>query len=277
MQSIQDRRVRFRQLHENATAFVMPNPFDIGSARILEGLRFDALATTSSGYAYTHGFRDAEGLISREMALSHAADIVANTTLPINGDLENGFGDTPEDVAETVRGAIEAGLAGCSIEDFCLDPVNPHYDIDLAVERIKAAVDVKQRLAPDFVLTARAEARADSPEALKKIIERLNAFAQAGADCLYAPEISSADAIRQVIASIDKPLNILAGRKKFFLTRKELESFGVTRISIGGGLSRIAYGAFTAAAEKIKDGGTFGHFDETDELKDFDLFMRGRA
>ncbi|MBD8877733.1 isocitrate lyase/PEP mutase family protein [Roseibium polysiphoniae] len=277
MQTLQDRRARFMALHQETRAFLMPNPFDKGTTQILEGLRFDALATTSAGYAFSRGLKDAEGLITRDMALSHAAEIVAATTLPVNGDLENGFGDTPDEVAETVRGAIEAGLSGCSIEDFSTDPVAPFYSQELAVERIRAAVDIKKRLAPDFVLTARSEAPIADPEHLEMTIERLNAFAEVGADCLYAPELVKHDDIEAVLGRISKPLNILAGRQHFNLTRKELADMGVARLSIGSGLARIAYGAFTAAAEDMKDSGTFGCFDRAVGLSDFDPFLKGQG
>ena len=277
MATLQNRRVHFMALHQENRAFLMANPFDIGTTRILEGLRFEALATTSAGYAFSRGFKDAEGLITRDMALSHAADIVAATNLPVNGDLENGFGDSPDAVAETVRGAIEAGLCGCSIEDYSIDPRAPFYDLDLAVERIRAAADVKNRLAPDFVLTARSEAPIADPAHLEMTIQRLNAFADAGADCLYAPELVKQDDIATVLQTVTKPLNILAGRKKFHLTGKELADMGVSRISIGSGLARIAYGAFTAAAEDMKDGGTFGCFDRAEGMSDFDPFLKGRT
>ncbi|WP_417667947.1 isocitrate lyase/PEP mutase family protein [Roseibium sp.] len=277
MQSIQDRRAQFMALHQPGAAFLMPNPFDTGTAHILEGLRFDALATTSAGYAFSRGLKDAEGLITRDLALSHAEEIVSATTLPVNGDLENGFGDTPEDAAETVRGAIEVGLCGCSIEDYSTDPRHPYYDLELAVERIRAAADMKQRLAPDFVLTARSEAPIADAEHLEKTIERLNAFSKAGADCVYAPELIQHDDIVAALNKLDKPLNVLAGRKAFHMTRKELADMGVARISIGGGLARIAYGAFTAAAEDMKDSGTFGCFDRAVGMHDIDAFLRGRA
>ncbi|MEJ8475048.1 isocitrate lyase/PEP mutase family protein [Roseibium algae] len=276
MHTVQNRRVRFVELHHQKNAFLMPNPFDTGSTRILEGLRFDALATTSAGYAFSRGLKDAEGLITRDMALSHAEEIVAASSLPVNGDLENGFGDSPEDVVETVRGAIEAGLSGCSIEDFSTNPKVPFYDLELAVERIRAAVDVKNRLAPDFVLTARSEAPIPDAEHLQKTVHRLNAFADAGADCLYAPELVKYDDIIIALAQISKPLNILAGRKNFHMTRKELSDMGVARISIGSGLARIAYGAFTAAAEDMIGGGTFGCFDRAEGMNAFDPFLKGR-
>ncbi len=276
MQTAADRRSAFKSLHQAGRAFLMPNPFDIGTARVLDGLRFDALATSSAGFAWTRGVRDAEGLISRDDALSHAAEIIAATSLPVNGDLENGFGDAPEDVEETIRGAIEVGLAGCSIEDYTTDPTHPYYALDLAVERIRAGVETKARLAPDFVLTARSEGPVSTPQELQNTITRLNAFAEAGADCIYAPQLKDKDRIAAVVAAVNAPINILAGRRNFHLTRKELASLGVARVSIGAGLARIALRAFTGAAESMKDGGTFGCFEQEDEEIDFEAFMKAR-
>ena len=270
------RRAAFKALHENGRAFLMPNPFDIGSARILNGMRFDALATSSAGYAWTQGVRDAEGLISRDDALSHAADIISATSLPVNGDLENGFGHSPDDVVETVKGAIEVGLAGCSIEDYTTDPQDPYYPLDAAVERIRAAVDAKNRIAPDFVLTARSEGPVKTQHELDETIKRLNAFVEAGADCVYAPQLMEKGQISTVLAAVKAPMNVLAGRKNFHLTRKELADMGVARVSIGAGLARIALGAFVAAAEDMKDGGSFGCFDRAQGMSDFEAFMKAR-
>ncbi len=270
------RRAAFKSLHENGRAFLMPNPFDIGSARVLNGMRFDALATSSAGYAWTQGVRDAEGLISRDDALGHAADIISATSLPVNGDLENGFGHSPEDVVETVKGAIEVGLAGCSIEDYTTNPQDPIYPLEEAVERIKAAVDAKNRLATDFVLTARSEGPVKTQHELDETIKRLNAFVEAGADCVYAPQLKEKDQISAVLAAVEAPMNVLAGRKNFHLTRKELADMGVARVSIGAGLARIALGAFVAAAEDMKDGGAFGCFDRAQGMSDFEAFMKAR-
>lgn len=276
MSTIEERRARFREMHNDANAFLMPNPFGIGTAQILEGLGFDCLATTSAGHAFSLGYRDAEGFITREMALLHAAEIVNATTLPVNGDLENGFGDSPNDVADTIEGAIEAGLAGCSIEDYSQDPDNPYYSLEHSVERIAAAVETKNRIAPDFVLTARSEAPIQTPEDLAEAIKRLQAYAEVGADCLYAPDLLRIDDIKTVLGEIDKPLNLLAGRRHFNYTRKELAELGVARISIGAGLARVAYGAFVAAAESIVDGGTFAAFGEAVGFKEFDSYLKGR-
>ncbi|GAA0784454.1 isocitrate lyase/phosphoenolpyruvate mutase family protein [Roseibium denhamense] len=279
MATAADRRITFKALHQRGRAFLMANPFDIGTARILSGLRFDALATSSAGLAWTKGVKDAEGLISRDDALAHAAEIIGATSLPVNGDLENGFGDSPEAVVETVRGAIEVGLAGCSIEDYSQDPQHPFYPLDAAVERIRAAADARDRLAPDFVLTARSEGSVKTPHELSETIRRLQAFAEAGADCVYAPELKDKAQIETVLSEIGTPLNILGGRPNFHLTRKELGDMGVARISIGGGLARVALNAFTAAAETLKDGGTFGCFDQPDGAEppvDFEDFMKSK-
>jgi 2-methylisocitrate lyase-like PEP mutase family enzyme len=273
------RRSAFKALHETRKAFLMPNPFDIGSARILDGMRFDAIATSSAGFAWAQGVKDAEGLVTRDEALAHAADIISVTSLPVNGDLENGFGDSPDDVVATVKGAIEVGLAGCSIEDYSQDPQHPYYALDLAVERIKAASDFIAREAPDFVLTARSEGPVKTDHELEMTIKRLKAFADAGADCVYAPMLTDKTQITRVLNEVDAPLNILAGRKSFHLTRKELADIGVARISIGAGLARLAYSTFTAAAEDMKDGGSFGCFDreETAETPvNFEDFMKAR-
>ncbi|WP_422020398.1 isocitrate lyase/PEP mutase family protein [Roseibium sp.] len=273
------RRSAFKALHVKGKAFLMPNPFDIGSARILDGMRFDALATSSAGFAWARGVRDAEGLIGRDDALAHAADIISVTSLPVNGDLENGFGDSPEDVIETIKGAIEVGLAGCSIEDYSQNPKNPFYPLDLAVERIKAASAYVKENAHEFVLTARSEGPVKSEHELEQTIKRLNAFKDAGADCVYAPMLKDKAKITKVLETVDAPLNILAGRPNFHLTRKELGDLGVARISIGAGLARLAYGAFTAAAEDMKDGGSFGCFDRDPSAEmpvNFEDFMKAK-
>lgn len=280
MAKIDNLRAAFKALHQKGKAFVMPNPIDIGTTRILTGMRFDAIATSSAGFAWTRGVQDAEGLISREQALSHAQEIVRATTLPVNGDLENGFGDTPEEVIETIQAAIDVGLAGCSIEDFSQDPKHPFYALDLAVERIKAAVDAKNAIAPDFVLTARSEAPIRSKDDLKQTIDRLAAFAEAGADCVYAPGLREPEDIAAVVSAVHAPLNVLAGQTNFHLTRKELSKLGVARLSIGAGLARIVYDAFTCAAEEIKDAGTFGCFEKIDTVADgavdFEAFMKAK-
>ena len=276
MQTVADRRSAFKAHHQKGRAFLMPNPFDIGTARILDGMRFDALATSSAGCAWAQGVQDAEGLITRDIALKHAAEIIEATSLPVNGDLENGFGESPDAVVETIKGAIEAGLAGCSIEDYSQDPHHPYYSLDLAVERIRAAVDAKNRLAPDFVLTARSEGPVNTPHEMNETIKRLNAFVDAGADCVYAPQLKDKADIAKLLSEVSAPVNILAGRKNFHLTRKELGDLGVARVSVGPGLARIAYNAFTAAAEDMKDGGAFGCFDRSESPVKFESFMKSK-
>jgi len=280
MSTAADRRAAFKALHQKGRAFLMPNPFDIGTARILDGLRFDAMATSSAGYAWTRGVKDTEGLIGRDDALAHAAEIIGATSLPVNGDLENGFGDSPDDVVETVKGAIEVGLAGCSIEDYSQDPKQPFYDLELAVERIKAAVDAKNNMAADFILTARSEGPVHSDHEFQETIKRLNAFAAAGADVIYAPQLKTREQIGRLLEAVEAPVNILAGRKNFHLTRKELGDMGVTRVSIGAGLAKIAFDAFISAAEDMRHGGAFGCFDRAETMPegitDFQSFMKAR-
>lgn len=271
-----ERRAAFRALHERGVAFLMPNPHDVGTARILEGLGFEAIATTSAGYAFTRGFRDVCGLVSRDMALQHASEIVAATSLPVNGDLENGFGDRPEDVAETIRGAIDAGLSGCSIEDLSQQDGAGFYPFDVAVERIAAAVEAKKRHAPDFVLTARAEAAIHTDDDLNSTIQRLKAYAAAGADLVYAPMLTKREHIEKVLAEVPAKLNFLGGRAGLSYSLADLSALGVTRVSIGAGLSRIAFAAFLTAAVKLKEKGDLAIFTGVAGMRDMDAFMQGR-
>jgi 2-methylisocitrate lyase-like PEP mutase family enzyme len=225
----------------------MPNPYDPGSARILEGLGFQALATTSSGFAATLGRRD-YGL-SRDEALSHAASIIAAVELPVSADLENGFGDEPDAAAETVRGAIAVGLAGCSIEDSSRTDAGPIYAKAQAVERIAAAAEAAHSGADQLVLTARAENYLwDMPD-LADTIARLQAYAEAGADVLYAPGLTALDEIATVVRSVDRPVNVLLLRGGPSVA--DLAEVGVARISVGGHFANVAYGALAAAAAEF--------------------------
>lgn len=242
---------RFRQLHDGPT-FVMPNAWDAGSAKILQALGFEALATTSAGHAHTLGRRDAEKAVSREEALEHAKVLVAATPLPVNGDLERGYGDSPEDVAKTIELAIDAGLAGCSIEDASGNPQEPIYDVGLATERIAAGVEAARE--SGFVLTARAENLLYGVTDMGDTVNRLQSFQEAGAEVLYAPGLRSVEAVRQVTDSTDAWINVLAHPN---LTVAQLAELGVNRISIGSGMSRAAFGALIAAGEEIRDDGTF--------------------
>lgn len=246
----------FRALHAGPGAFVMPNPWDIGTARILAALGFKALATTSAGLAFALGMRD--GQVSREQALAHCRDLVGATDLPVSADLEKGFGDTPESAAETIRAAAETGLAGCSIEDATGRPDAPIFDFNLAVERIAAAAEAARKLPQDFVLTARCEnflwGRAD----LDDTIRRLQAFEKAGADVLYAPGLRGLDTIRQVCGAVSKPVNIMMGMGVVDYGVTELAEAGVKRISTGPALTMAAFTGLIEAAREIKEQGTFG-------------------
>ena len=265
---------RFRALHQRQGAFVIPNPFDAGTARILAALGFEALATTSAGCAFGLGRRD--GAITREEALAHAKAIVEATPLPVSGDLENGFGDAPEAAALTVRLAAEAGLVGCSIEDASGDPARPIYDFAQAVERVAAAVAAARALPFPFTLTARAENLLHGRTDLDDTIARLQAFEAAGADVLYAPGLLEVEPVRKVCSALKKPVNVLAGLGPTPLTVEQLAAAGVRRISVGGALSRAALGAVLDAAREIKAQGTFGFVSRAASFKDISAFMLAR-
>jgi 2-methylisocitrate lyase-like PEP mutase family enzyme len=251
-----EKATAFRALHERDTAFIIPNPYDIGTARLLEHLGFEALATTSAGYAFVLGQRD--NTVGREKTIAHATEIVAATDLPVSADLENGFGDDPEMVAETIRLAAAAGLAGGSIEDATNRPADPIYRLELAVERIHAAVQTTRSLNFPFTLTARAENYLWGRPDLGDTIRRLQAYQEAGADVLYAPGLASKDDISTVIKAVDRPVNVVMGLKGLQLSLAELSEIGVKRISVGSALSRAALGAFLRAAREMRERGTFG-------------------
>ena len=261
----------FRELHKRDGAFIIPNPWDIGTARLLAHLGFEALATTSAGYAFSVGQRD--NTIDRAQMLKHAAGIATATDLPASADLENGFGDSPETVAETIRLASETGLAGCSIEDMSKHLDQPIYELQLAVERIRAAVEVVRALPFVFTLTARAENYLVGRPDLKDTIIRLQAYQEAGADVLYAPGLTSKKDIVSVVRSVDRPVNVVMGLKGVQLSLHELSDIGVKRISVGSALTRAAYGAFLRAAREMKTHGTFTFADEAVTFKEItDLF-----
>jgi 2-methylisocitrate lyase-like PEP mutase family enzyme len=271
---IEERAAEFRRLHEGPGAFVMPNPWDVGTARVLAGLGYKALATTSGGLAFVLGRRDGEGAVSRAEALEHSATIAGATDLPVNGDLENGFGHDPESVAETIRGAAAAGLVGCSIEDSTSAEGEPIYPRSQAVERIAAAVEAAESLPFPFTLTARAENYLHGHSDLDDTIERLQAFDKAGAHVLYAPGLLDIEDIRTVCASVAKPVNVLAlpGSPSVEL----LSAAGVRRISLGTGFIRTAQGAFLRAAREVHDHGTFGGLDGSAVSREINSFMRDR-
>jgi 2-methylisocitrate lyase-like PEP mutase family enzyme len=245
----------FRALHERPGAFVIPNPWDAGTARILTALGFEALATTSAGYAFSVGRRDSAAALSRAEILENAKAIVEATHLPVSADLENGFGRAPEACAETIRLASDAGLVGGSIEDATGDASDPIYEFELAVERVAAAADMARDR--PFMLTARAENFLHGRPDLGDTIRRLQRFAEAGADVLYAPGLPDLDAIREVCASVPKPVNVVMGLKGATYSVEELAAAGVKRISVGGAFARAAIGAFVRAAREVKDKGTF--------------------
>ena len=272
-----DKARTFRALHARAGIFVMPNPWDAGSARILTALGFEALATTSAGLAFALGRRDAEGALQRDDALANAAAIVGATPLPVSGDLENGFGDAPETVAETIRLAADAGLVGASIEDATGDPERPIYDASLAAERIAAAVEAARALPFPFTLTARAENFLHGRPDLADTIRRLQAFEAAGADVLYAPGLRDLVAIRAVCVAVGKPVNVIMGLSDAGFSVDQLAAAGVRRISVGSAFARAALGAFLRAAREVREHGTFGFADEAAPFADIDSFMAPRA
>lgn len=251
---------RFRALHERPGAFVIPNPWDAGTARILAGLGFEALTTTSAGLAFTLGRRD--GQVSRDEALANARAILEATDLPVAADLENGYGHAPEAAAETIRLAGEVGLVGGSIEDASGDPHQPIYDFQHAVERVAAAVEAARAFPFPFVLVGRAENFLHGRPDLDDTIRRLRAFEAAGAGALFAPGITKPEDIRTLCASVGKPVNVVMGLKGAALTVEELAELGVKRISLGSALSRAALGAFLRAAREIREHGTFRFADD---------------
>lgn len=246
---------RFRELHEQDGIFIIPNPWDVGTARILASMGFEALATSSAGFAFSLGVID--GAVSRERTLTHCRDMAAATELPVSADLEMGFGDTPESAAETVLAAAETGLAGCSIEDYTNRPDQPIYDFQLAVERIKAAAAAARSLPHDFILTARCENFIRGNRDLFATIERLQAFEEAGADVLYAPALPDLETIRTVCTSVGRPVNVLMGIPGSTYNVEELAEAGVRRISVGSCPARVALGAFMKASQEMSEQGTF--------------------
>jgi 2-methylisocitrate lyase-like PEP mutase family enzyme len=249
-----DEAARFLALHGGPAPLLMPNPWDAGSAKLLASLGFEALATTSSGFAATLGRVD--GAVSREEALAHAASIVAATDLPVSADLENCFADDPAGVATTVRLALDTGLAGCSVEDFGRRPDARIYDARLAAERVAAAAEAAHAGPVHFVITARAENHIRGNPDLADTIARLQAYQEAGADVLFAPGVTDLDEVRQLVASVDRPVNVLPGAGA--PTVAELAEVGVRRISVGGGFAFAALAGVVDAARELRDEGTYG-------------------
>ncbi len=250
----------FRALHEREGAFIIPNPWDVGTARLLAHLGFEALATTSAGYAFSVGRSDQT--VGREASLEYASAMASATSLPVSADLENGFGDAPETVAETVRLAAAAGVVGCSIEDSTGRANHPIYDKEQAAERVRAAAVAARGLPFPFTLTARAENYLHGRPDLRDTIRRLQAFQEAGADVLYAPGLATKDDIAAVVSSVHRPVNVLVGLAGMQLTVTEVAAIGVKRLSVGSALCRAALGAFLRAAREMQERGSFAFADD---------------
>lgn len=268
--SVADKRRTFRQLHASG-CFVIPNPWDVGSARMLQGLGFKALATTSSGFAWSRGRPD--NGITRDMALAHLAEMVAATDVPINADFENGFAPDPAGVAQNVRLAVDTGVAGLSIEDATGDAARPLYTLDEAVERLRAARRAIDAAGGDTLLVARAECFLVGRPDLDETTARLRAYADAGADCLYAPGLQSREQIAAVVAAVaPRPVNLLVGSVSE-LTVADIAALGVRRISVGGALARAAWGGMLRAARMLAEQGRFDGFAQAAAGRDLDTFF----
>jgi 2-methylisocitrate lyase-like PEP mutase family enzyme len=267
-----EKAARFRALHDGPDAFVIPNPWDVGSARLLAGLGFQALATSSAASATALGRRD--GALMREEVLMHARSIVDATDLPVSADLEKGFGDRPEVVAETIRLAAGAGLVGCTIEDATGNPDSPLYDFGLAVERIAVAARAARALPFPFTLTARAHNFLYAAPSLEDTISRLQAFESAGADVLFAPGLPDLTAVRAVCAAVAKPVNFMVGIKGKSFSLEELAAAGVKRISLATSLYRAAMTGLLEAAREVKDSGRFDFLDRCLTTPEFHKLMR---
>ena len=250
-----DKARQFQSYHAAGEAFIIPNPYDIGTARLLALAGFKALATSSAGYAFTRGLPD--NAIGRAQMMLHLAEIAGATDLPVSADLENGFGDAPEDCAETIRQAAAAGVVGGSIEDSTGRDDDPIYTFEAAVERVRAAVEAARALPFKFTLTARAENYLTGRPDLDDTIRRLQAYQEAGADVLYAPGLKTREEIAAVVGALDRPVNVLMGLQGVVLSFDELRSLGVRRVSVGGSLARAALGAFQRAAHEMREHGTF--------------------
>lgn len=267
-----EKAIRFRALHDGPGAFVVPNPWDVGSARMLAGLGFQALATSSAASACTLGRRD--GGLTRDQALAHAQLIVNATSLPVTADLERGFGDAPEVVAETIRLAADVGLVGCSIEDASGNQERRLYDDALAVQRIAAAAQAARSLPFPFILTARAHTLLYDATSLDKTINRLRAFEEAGADVLFAPGLPDLGAVRAVCAAVSKPVNFMVGIKGKSFSVRELAQAGVRRISLATSLYRAAMTSLLGAAREVIDTGQFGFLDGCVTTSELNKIMR---
>jgi 2-methylisocitrate lyase-like PEP mutase family enzyme len=271
MPSPAEKRATFRKLHAQG-CFVIPNPWDVGSARYLQGLGFKALASTSAGFAFTQGFAD--GAVPRAMMLAHFREIAAVTDVPLNADFEGGFADAPEGVAESVKLCVETGVAGLSIEDSTSDPAVPLYDFELALARVRAARAAIDAAGGDVMFTARSEGFIRGRPDLEETMRRLKAFAAAGADCLYAPGIKTRDEIAAVVKAVaPKPVNFLMSAATE-LTVNDLAGLGVRRISLGGTLARVAWTAVIRVARDIAENGKFDSLAGTMSNPELNAFFR---
>jgi 2-methylisocitrate lyase-like PEP mutase family enzyme len=263
MATYAEKSAAFRALHERPGAFVIPNPWDAGTARLLASLGFEALATTSLGLANSLGRADGTGAVSRDEVLANCRAIAGATDLPVNADLENCYADEPEAAAGMIRLAAAAGVVGGSIEDATGDPLNPIYDFELAVERVRAAAAVARSLPTSFMLTARAENFLHGRRNLDDTIRRLRAFEAAGAEVLYAPGLRDLASIRTVTAAVSRPVNVVMSAADPSITVAQLAEAGVKRISVGGALSRLALAAFLKGAREMKEQGSFTYMRDT--------------
>ena len=266
-----EKRAAFHALHRRVGAFIIPNPWDIGTARLLTRLGFEALATTSAGYAFSVGQPDST--VGGDETMAHVAAMVSATDLPVSADLENGFGDTPQIVAETIKLAAQAGLVGGSIEDVSGRVNCTVYELGHAAERIRAAAEAVRHLPFRFTLTARAENFVVGRPDLNDTIKRLQAYQEAGADVLYAPGVSAKDDIAAVVGSVDRPVNVVMGLEGVQLSRAALSALHVKRISVGSALARAAFGAFLRAAREMRERGTFEFANEAVGYRDINAMF----
>jgi len=262
----------FRALHERDSAFIIPNPWDIGTARLLAHLGFEALASTSMGYAFSAGQLD--NTVDRDRILKHVSEITAATDLPVSADLENGFGDDPEAAAETIRLAAAAGVVGGSLEDATGRPESPIYDRHHAADRVRAAAEAARSLPFTFTLTGRVENYLHGLPDLKDTIARLQAYQEAGADVLYAPGLATRDDIAVVVSAVDRPVNVVMGLQGVQLSLADLSAMGVKRVSVGSTLSRTALGAFLRAAREMRDHGTFAFANEAASSREISAMLK---
>ena len=271
MTTVAEKRATFRKLHQ-AGCFVIPNPWDVGTARYLQGLGFKALASTSAGFAFAQGLSD--GAVSREMMLAHLRELCAATDVPVNADFEGGYADAPEGVAASVKLCVDTGVAGLSIEDSTSDPAIPLYDFDFALARVRAARAAIDQTGGDVLFTGRSEGFIRGRPDLDETIRRLKAYSAAGADCLYAPGIKTREQIIAVVQAVaPKPVNFLMSAATNF-TVDDLAAMGVRRISVGGTLARVAWTALVRSAREIAEQGRFDSFNGTMANAELNAFFR---